>query len=83
MTSSRLQIEYSVLIRLGYPPGIRGCATITATAFDAKGRTARATLRLSIDNELGKGAEVHAETALEALKERELGESVPLRASGA
>jgi tetratricopeptide (TPR) repeat protein len=42
--------------------------TVTATVFDAKGRTARAKLKVVIDNELGKGADAHADTALEALK---------------
>jgi tetratricopeptide (TPR) repeat protein len=45
---------------------------ITATAFDAKGQTARAKLTITIDNELDKGADVHADTALAALKEGEV-----------
>jgi len=46
-----------------------GSHTIVATAFDARGRTARAKIVLVVDNELDKGAEYHARTALEALKE--------------
>jgi tetratricopeptide (TPR) repeat protein len=49
-----------------------GSHTITATAFDAKGRTARAKITLTIDNELGKGADAHADSALAALKEGNL-----------
>lgn len=46
-----------------------GAHTITATAFDAKGRTAKARLSVTIDNEFALGADAHAETALAALKE--------------
>lgn len=49
-----------------------GTHTITATAFDAKGRTARAKITITIDNELSKGADAHAETALAALKDNEV-----------
>jgi tetratricopeptide (TPR) repeat protein len=49
-----------------------GSHTITATAFDAKGRTARAKITLTIDNELSKGADAHAESAMAALKEGNL-----------
>jgi tetratricopeptide (TPR) repeat protein len=49
-----------------------GSHTVTATVFDAKGRTARAKLTLTIDNELDKGADAHAAAALAALKEGEV-----------
>src|SRR5436190_25281 len=39
--------------------------TIVATAFDAKGRTARAKITITIDNDLAKGADYHAAAALE------------------
>jgi len=41
---------------------------ISATAFDAKGRTATARITLRVDNELAKGADFHAQGALAALK---------------
>ena len=46
-----------------------GAHALKAVAFDAKGNTASAKLSVTVDNELGKGAEAHAETALAALKE--------------
>jgi tetratricopeptide (TPR) repeat protein len=46
-----------------------GAHTILAVAFDSKGRTAKSKITVTIDNELGKGAEAHAEKALIALKE--------------
>lgn len=42
--------------------------TLSVTAFDSKGGTAKAKITVSIDNELSKGADAHAETALAALK---------------
>ena len=46
-----------------------GTHVLAATAFDAKNRTARAKITITIDNELGKGADYHADAALAAIKE--------------
>lgn len=52
--------------------GEEGSHTLTATAFDARGRTARAKITVTVDNELGKGAEFHAEASLAALRARDM-----------
>jgi tetratricopeptide (TPR) repeat protein len=46
-----------------------GTHTILVVAFDSKGRSAKSKISVTIDNELSKGAEAHAATALAALKE--------------
>jgi tetratricopeptide (TPR) repeat protein len=43
-----------------------GPHVITATAFDSKGRTAKAKINVVVDNELGKGAAFHADAAMAA-----------------
>lgn len=52
--------------------GSEGKHTLSAVATDSKGATAKATIAVTVDNELGKGAEAHAQTALAALKEGDL-----------
>ncbi len=46
-----------------------GAHILRAVAFDAKGNTSSAKINVTVDNDLGKGAEAHAETALAALKD--------------
>src|SRR5207247_2650709 len=45
-----------------------GSHTLTATVFDAKGQTKRAKLSVMVDNELSKGADYHADAAMDSLK---------------
>src|SRR5262249_44771051 len=47
-----------------------GKHTLTAPAFDAQGRSQRAKITVSVDNELGKGADYLAGQALTAVKEK-------------
>lgn len=47
---------------------MEGPHTLNATVFDAKGQSRRAKIKVTIDNELDKGADFHADKALEAIK---------------
>jgi tetratricopeptide (TPR) repeat protein len=49
--------------------GTEGAHALKAVAFDAKGNTTTAKINVTVDNELGKGAEAHAQAASAALKE--------------
>lgn len=49
--------------------GTEGAHALKAVAFDGKGNTASAKISVTVDNELGKGAEAHAAAAAAALKE--------------
>jgi tetratricopeptide (TPR) repeat protein len=48
-----------------------GAHKVEAVATDMQGNTARASVTVVIDNELGKGADHHARIALDALRERD------------
>ena len=49
-----------------------GQHTLTATAFDSDGQTARATIKLTVDNELNVGADTLAKRAQEALANKDV-----------
>jgi tetratricopeptide (TPR) repeat protein len=49
--------------------GDEGRHTVSAIVFDSKGKTAKIKATYVVDNELDKGADAHADTALGALKD--------------
>jgi tetratricopeptide (TPR) repeat protein len=61
-TSTPYELEWDTL------KDPEGAHTVVAKATDAKGRTAEAKATYTLDNQLTKGAEFHADAALEAIK---------------
>src|SRR5207237_1089422 len=52
--------------------GAEGPHTLTATAYDEKDNKKSAKVTVTVDNELGKGADYHAEQSLARLKENDV-----------